>query len=256
MASVTLATSEVAVWYCFTNTLDAAALRDLESVLSPEEHARRQRLLFPNDRRDFAAAHGLIRLVLSRYADLPPHAWRFEAAAFGKPSIIAEQAGTPPLTFNLTHTRGLVACAVARGTVIGIDAEGLEARADASEIAPHCFAPSELRQLDACGPEEYTTRFFELWTLKEAYIKAVGGGLSMPLDAFSLSFDSRHLHFAGPDDAAAWQFVLAAPAPDSRVSIAIRRPHPSTNYQVTFSEHGAAPPGSCARVAETATPPS
>ena len=256
MASVTLAASEVAVWYCFTDTLNAAALRDLESVLSPEEHARRQRLLFPHDRRDFAAAHGLLRLALSRYADLPPQAWRFESGLFGKPSIIAEQAGTPPLTFNLTHTRGLVACAVARGTAIGIDAERLDARADASEVAPLCFAPSELRLLDACGPEEYTTRFFELWTLKEAYIKAVGGGLSMPLDAFSLSFDSRHLHFAGPDDAAAWQFVLAAPAADSRLSMALQRPHPSTNYQVIFSEYGAATPASCVLVAETAAPPS
>ena len=237
-ARAVLGTDQIVVWYCRTTTLASSALTELEALLSPEEQVRRDRFAFSDDRRDFTVAHGMLRQVLSRYGDPAPGAWRFQSDAFGKPAIVSAQAGSPALTFNLTHTRGLVACAVARGTAVGIDAERFDARLASPDVAASCFAPGELRLLESCAGDQYAARFLELWTLKEAYVKAVGDGLSIPLQGFSFSFESSHrLGFAGPDDHAAWQFVLTAPSADTRLSVAVRRQPDATNGPVTFSEY-------------------
>lgn len=219
-----LASDEVAVCYQLTEGLDASTLGAMAGVLSAEERARRDRFVFDRDRRDFVAAHALVRRMLSRYGATSPEDWRFDTDAHGKPSVVTTQAGTPPLVFNLSHTHGLVACALTRGTSLGIDVERVDRLVSGPEIAARYFATAEIQMLDAHDPEDYADRFIELWTLKEAYIKAVGTGLAHPLDSFAFAFEGTSgLQFAAPPGIATsdWQFLLAAPTANTRLAIAV-----------------------------------
>jgi 4'-phosphopantetheinyl transferase len=212
----------IGLWYCNTNSISDADLASWNALLSDEERARCDRFVFAKEKRDFIAAHALLRRALSQCGDIGPAEWRFETDGFGKPAVVAEQAGDPPLAFNLSHTTGFVACAIIRGASVGIDVERCERGVAVSEIASRYFAASEIRHLQACPPDQYSTRFIEFWVLKEAYIKAVGSGLSLNLRSFSFEFQGdSDLRFTPHDAASGWQFWLMA-LPDLRLAIAVR----------------------------------
>ena len=230
-----LASDEVAVWYRTTELLDPSELHAMARVLSDDERTRVDRFAFTRDRRDFTAAHALLRYALSRHGGRPEAEWQFETNRHGKPSVVAEQSGTPPLVFNLSHTKGFVACAVARGTRVGIDVERVRLRVDARELAARYFAPSETRTLDTADPHDYQARFTELWTLKEAYIKALGVGLTLPLDSIAFAFEGEAgLRFIGPEDRAVWQFLLAVPSADVRMALAVHRGSPECRWRLNL----------------------
>jgi 4'-phosphopantetheinyl transferase len=219
-----LPSGDAHIWYRFSESLDDDAVRGEMAQLSPEERVRCQRFFFQRDRRDFAAAHALLRRVLSMYDDVRPEAWTFVVDGNGKPAL-AHDLVAPPLAFNLSHTRGLVACAVARDADVGIDVESVERVTDGRDIAERDFSAAELAQLDACPKEQRAARFIELWALKEAYVKAIAQGLAHPLDTFGFSFDDTGgLRFhARPDTApGAWTFALFAPSPLHRLALAAR----------------------------------
>jgi 4'-phosphopantetheinyl transferase len=213
-----LAMGEVHVWYRVTDTIaDTTSALDEES-LSADECARRDRFHAAADRRDYAIAHGLLRRSLSRYAPVPPHRWRFASGANGKPFI-----NDGCLSFNLSHTRGLVACTVAHSTPLGIDVERINRVTDVESLADRFFSHSETAAL-CRGAADVHVRFIDLWTLKEAFVKATGRGLSQPLDSFSFDLDyaGRRIGFAAPPgyDAAEWRFALYAPQPKVRLAVA------------------------------------
>jgi 4'-phosphopantetheinyl transferase len=226
----------IAVWYCFTERLGDGELRALDTLLGGDEPARRDRFVFARDRRDFAAAHGLTRWALWRRAGLRPQAWAFKPGAHGKPAPVPQQAGTPRLEFNLSHTHGLVACAVTRGASVGLDVECVARLGAARDIAGHCFAPSELRWLDEGGAGGYAVRFTELWTLKEAYLKALGDGLRVPLDSFAFHVSSAGAIALTPAPRGNWQFLLAAPSPDTRLAVAARLDEASGRRPIVISD--------------------
>jgi 4'-phosphopantetheinyl transferase len=229
---------EIAVWLCRVESLSGADLASMSALLSEEEHARCDRLVLAEDRRAFTAAHALLRTALSRYGARPPREWRFETTAHGKP-FLAPQTGHPPLSFNLSHTRTTVACAVAAGADLGLDVEEGGRRSDGLGIAARYFTAGERQWLDACPPEEVAVRFVELWTLKEAYIKAVGLGLRVRLDSFELSFgEATRLTFHGPDDASSWQFWLSALSPSTRIALAAPAQKP---WRISWWGHDGAP---------------
>jgi len=194
------------------------------SLLSADERARHERFVFARDRRDFAEAHALTRRALSLYERPAPADWTFEVAPGGKPGLPRELAGSPPLVFNLSHTHGLVGCAVARGAEVGFDVELIDRAVDEQGIAERFFTPAECADIDGCAATERPVRFIELWTLKEAYIKAVGRGLSHPLDEFGFTFgEQNEIRFAAPDgaDSGQWMFALFAPLPRARMAVAV-----------------------------------
>ena len=233
-----LAPDHVHIWYHLTEEMDETAVARAVAVLSDSERTRGQRFVFARDRRDFAAAHALTRLALSRYGDLAPEQWRFQEGADGKPSLAAD-AGTPPLTFNLSHTHGLVACAIAPGVDVGIDVERVDRRVGAEEIAARFFSAGEHADLARCPAEERARRFFELWTLKEAYIKAIGKGLSHSLNTFGFELsEPGSIGFMPPPDVdlAAWQFALFAPTELHAMAVAVRREH-DWIWQIDASSH-------------------
>jgi 4'-phosphopantetheinyl transferase len=125
----------------------------------------------------------LTRTVLSRYAAVRPQDWEFSAGAHGRPAISAPRHA-PPLEFNISHAADLVMLGVTTGRTLGLDTESIEARAAEIDGLDRYFAPEESMALLALPPGERRRRFFELWTLKESYIKARGKGLAIPLDSF------------------------------------------------------------------------
>ena len=195
--------------------------------LTDPERARCLRFGRDEDRRTFAITRALVRQTLSEYGPTPPLEWRFITNAHECPFVEPAQAGTPPLHFNVSHTDGLVALAVIRGYRLGVDVERVT-RVVTEGVAARHFAAEEVRDLRALPAERQPAAFFEYWTLKEAYIKARGMGLALPLDAFA--FGLRPLlpptitFVAGFDDAAErWQFWQAWPTPEHRLSLAIER---------------------------------
>ena len=125
------------------------------------------------------------------------------------------------LTFNLSHTSGLVACAVADRRLIGVDVEPVGRPGIEDVVACH-FSPAERDHLAACTPNERTARFSELWTLKESYLKAIGAGLSHPLTTFRFAFEGEAgLRFTGDAPCDDWHFCMFSPAPEYRLAVAV-----------------------------------
>lgn len=199
----------------------------LAARLTPDEHARGARFVREADRRTFVLGRALVRTTLSAYGPEAPLDWRFDLNAHGCPSVSGSQAGTPRLSFNLSHTRGLVALAVTRGHLVGIDVERID-RVFNDQIIERHFAASEVQALRALPDSAQATAFFEYWTLKEAYIKARGMGLAIPLDAFAFtlrpSLPPAIAFIEGFDDRPdRWQFWQAWPTSEHRLSLAIAR---------------------------------
>ena len=219
----TLGADDVCVWLAEPAAWREPADRErLLPLLSEEERDRQRRFHFDEDRLAFLVAHGLVRMALSRYAPVAPEQWTFSADSYGKPSIATPAS---PLSFSLSHTRALVACAVVRGRPLGVDVEDAS-RPAPLEIAERYFVPGERRDIFATEPDQRTRRFFEYWTLKEAYVKACGLGLSLPLDRFEFQRDAEgawRIAFAPPalDDPAAWWFH-AWPTPTHQAAVALR----------------------------------
>jgi 4'-phosphopantetheinyl transferase len=214
-----LGPSDVHVWFRLTEAVTDRTLSDALELLSADERARHDRLRFPWDRRDFALAHALLRASLSRYSAQPASSWRFIQTDRGKPVL-----DPPSYGFNLSHTRGLVACVVARGGDVGIDVERVEGTSDIGSLAASRFSRFEVEQLAACPAGVRHDRFFEIWTLKEAYAKAIGLGLGHPLDSTTFDLTSRDAigfaHDSG--EAGQWRFHLFSPAPRFRLALAVR----------------------------------
>lgn len=186
LTSGVMATDVVCVYYRRTHDIDADAVDAALALLSIEERARYDALAFAEDKRDYAVAHALLRVTLGACVRMPPQCLRFAAARGGKPTLLVESTMTAP-SFSLSHARGLVTCAIATQGVVGVDVEPIDPMLDGCKLARRYFAADEAEALEACAQEERTSRFFELWTLKEALLKALGAGLGLPLDC--VSFD-------------------------------------------------------------------
>jgi 4'-phosphopantetheinyl transferase len=219
--------SAVDVVYRIVDAVPQADLNQLDALLSADERERRDRFRFPEAARIFSVAHGVKRRALSRHAarSAPrPEDWRFWCDPLNKPHIVEEQAGEPSLQFNLSHCRLAVAVAIARGTAIGIDVEERRRPVDHDEIARRFFAESEVDMMSALGPAGAAVRFFELWTLKEAYLKALGKGLTRPLKSVVFRFDGDDgVRLAEAQENRDWTFVLAALDNDCPLAVAINR---------------------------------
>jgi len=217
----------VDVWYVFSDEVrDPRILERYAALMTPEERARRDRFVFPRDRHQFLVTRGLLRTLIGQYLQTDPAGCAFESNRYGRPSLCGAAALT--LGFNLSHTRGLIAYAMAGVPEIGVDVEHVERTAAGPDLARRFFSPSEADALDALPPPERPSRFFDYWTLKEAYIKARGLGLSLPLDGFSMQLDAGgppRITFASPIDTApeSWQFAQFNPSPRHRLAVAVRR---------------------------------
>jgi 4'-phosphopantetheinyl transferase len=158
------------------------------SLLSEGERSRMERYVKECDRREYLAAHALVRNALSFSYPLPPEAWSFTSSAFGKPEIV-QKCG---LEFNLAHSAKMLACLVSHGVAVGVDVEPIESASVILEIASEVLSATELSQLQKLPSKEKLEHALSLWTLKEAFAKARGTGLSFPLKSLSFTFDENN----------------------------------------------------------------
>ena len=214
---------DVHIRFRATDALDEAAIAAAASVLSDEERAQFGRFHFARDARDYAAAHALLRQTLSNGGNQMLGAWRFEKTPSGKPQL--NGASADGRSFSLSHTRGMVACAVASGAEVGVDVECVDRDVDAGGIAARFFAPAEAAQLLELDGDARRDRFFDLWVLKEALVKALGRGMAVSLSTLAFTVGPGGIRLAAPDvHAHAWQFALFAPSPRHRLAVAAKRP--------------------------------
>ena len=185
--SVDLDPGRIDLWCaCIDDIAQAGLLPRYRPLLGAQELVRMERLHFAGDRRRALVARALVRTVLSRYAALAPREWAFCADVNGRPRIANPPPG-PGIEFNLSHSGGLVVLGVGTGRALGVDVEGITRNTDTDRLH-HYFAPSEREALLELPEARRRRRFFELWTLKESYLKARGVGLKLPLDAVAFDF--------------------------------------------------------------------
>jgi 4'-phosphopantetheinyl transferase len=168
----------------FGNREDLAAYYH---VLSSDERSRSSSFAFEHLSTRFIFARGVLRLLAGSYLDVSPETVQFAYGPAGKPRI---QTPSSDLMFNLSHSEDLAVYAFTRGCEIGVDVERQRSSPDLPQVAAHFFHPDELADLNALPETDRTAAFFRCWTRKEAYLKAHGGGLSIPLDSFRVSLGS------------------------------------------------------------------
>ena len=223
-----LGSQAVHVWTVNPDELrDPDLLAAYERLLTPDEAHKWDRLLFPRGRHESLVTRALVRTTLSRYAAVPPAAWRFLPGEQGRPELEPGQC-QQDLHFSLSHTTGLVACAVAEGREVGVDVECIDCVEDPLAITERFFAPFEVRTLYSQPPALQRERFGLYWTLKESYMKARGMGLTLPLHKFSFHVDEEgpiHISLDEEldDDARRWQFATFRATDRHRLAIAVDR---------------------------------
>jgi 4'-phosphopantetheinyl transferase len=178
---------EVHVWRAAT--VRPSRVAELVRLLAPDECDRANRFHFKKDRDLYVSARGLLRTLLGRYLHVEPGRLRFRYSNFGKPSLV--DAGGMPLRFNVAHSGDQILFAFALARETGVDVERVRDDFATNEIASHYFSRQEVATLKALPTDLRVESFFRCWTLKEAYVKARGEGLSLPLDRFTVSVDPR-----------------------------------------------------------------
>jgi len=224
--SIPLSENDVHMWLLKDQLVsDDNILQQYWGVLDLLERKKHAAFCFAKLRHQYLITRGLLRHILSLYEqNISPLEWRFKTNSYGKPHI-SNTGLTSPLYFNLSHTENMVALAVSRSEKIGIDVEWMCRGGNRElQLAEKYFSPLERRELNALPEAERKERFFSLWTLKEAYIKACGKGLSIPLDVFSFSISGQRLSIDFTDnyqdDPKSWSFWQFLPYRDYSLSLA------------------------------------
>lgn len=206
-------------WPLLASAGEQTALR---GVLSADEQARADRFRFPRDRRRYVVARGMLRRLLAARLGCSADAVSFDYGPFGKPAL--RDAGR--LSFNLSHSDELAILAVTDGAPVGIDLERIRSIADG--FAEHAFAPEERAAIRVLPPQGLEAAVFACWTRREAYLKAVGTGLSQPPGSFAVSVDPSRPALlrvdAEPESLGQWTLADLAVQPGYAAALAVRRP--------------------------------
>ena len=220
-----LADHEVHVWRAQLD-LPASQFQELSSLLTADELERANRFSFERDRQRFIAARGILRSILSRYLTICPEQVRFAYNQYGKP-FLGPEFTSRLLNFNLAHSGSMALYAVTRKLEIGVDVERACPNFEYEEIAKQFFSVNEVAALHTIPAERKLDAFYTCWTRKEAYLKAHGQGLSLPLDSFEVSFApwepprllmTRH----EPQARALWRILDLSPGPGYVGALAVR----------------------------------
>jgi 4'-phosphopantetheinyl transferase len=182
----------------------------LESTLAPDEKERARRFVHRQDREDFMAARGILRELLGRYTGREAAEVEFEYGARGKPSLREGRT----VQFNISHSHGMALLAFSAERSLGVDVELIREDFGGEEIAARYFSGREIQELRALPASLRAEGFFQCWTRKEAYIKARGEGMQIPLDSFSVSLTPGQPERLESADSEHWS--LRALRPDAR----------------------------------------
>ena len=220
-----MADDKIELFVGLIETIDAPGAADAcRRLLSVDERLRADRFVFERHRRQYIFAHAMLRLALSQVApNVAPSDWSFGAGRYGRPYVAAPKTSTA-LHFSLSHSDGCVACVVSGHEAVGVDVEAVSRRVAPLSTALRFFAPEEVETLRGLPEPAAIERFFDYWTLKEAYLKARGFGLNLPLDAFAMQVSREAIEISFKpdivDDPQGWRFSLCSPSPSHRLAIA------------------------------------
>lgn len=220
---VVLENHQIHIWRASVN-LPEEQLNRLHQFLSADECQRAERFVLPKDRNAFIAARGILRLILSHYLKRSPEELGFCYGSYGKPAL-DPQMNPERFCFNLSHSHHLALYAVVKEQEVGVDLEQVKPKLDYRAIAQRFFSPQESAALLALPAGDRLQAFFNCWTRKEAYVKAQGRGLALPLNQFTVSLAAGAtalLSINGDCQAAAdWTLQTLHPGPGYVAALAI-----------------------------------
>lgn len=201
-----------------------------EPLLSPHERSRAERYITEELTESSVLTHGWVREVLARYLEREPTQLEFHYGEHDKPAL-----ATGELHFNVSHTADTVVVAVTTLAEFGIDIEHERVDRDLAQLARRYFAPREVERFDALPIEEQPAAFYRAWTRKEAYLKAKGGGLTLPLDRFVVTLDPDeppHLVHTDldPPDHPGWHLLSFRASPDIAGALILPREVPMLRF--------------------------
>jgi 4'-phosphopantetheinyl transferase len=216
--------STVDLWLTYSADVDNEALDSYRSLLSIEEREAEQALRVAAVRTQYLVTRAQLRTVLSSYVDLRPQDWTFRKGKFGKPEVANSVAVESRISFNISHSDGLISLVVDRGCELGVDVENFAERAAPIDHVKAFLSQKEARALIGLPSRQRQARFFEYWTLKEAYLKAKGIGLSFPPNGFGFDLSRRaeirfETHGTDESDPREWRFVQLSLSRKHLVSI-------------------------------------
>ena len=218
---------EVHVWYVDLPAWEKESA-SLLSLLNREEQERAARFKFPAPRNQFVISRAMLRQVLGRYLRVEAREVHFRTMTNGKPELAHESGVHDDVRFNLSHTAGAAIIGVTRHRQVGIDVERIRMDTNAMELAERFFSPPEVEWLRSQPASEQIPAFFTCWTGKEAYIKAHGEGLSMPLSSFGVlpdvgsdGFKLQLKVYENPEEARQWFICRLDLGTDLRAALAV-----------------------------------
>jgi 4'-phosphopantetheinyl transferase len=219
-----LPSGEAHVWLAKLD-LDSAVLENLSRFLNDEEKARAARFKVDHARDEFTAGRALLRIVLGKYLGSDPKKLTFRIGEHGKPELAEKNA----IHFNLSHTRSLAAIAVTHSGAIGVDVERVRENVDSLQLAERYFSKQESAWVRSHSVSKRAGAFFSCWTAKEAYIKALGMGLSTQLDQFAIVPDPAKLELEiqiadDPSESTEWTLSRLELSVDFRGAVAVHAP--------------------------------
>lgn len=212
-----LRAGEVHIWIGDLDQPESELYRFIQT-LSIDERMRAGRFHFQNDRKRFIVRHGMLRMILGRYLRVNASELRFHYGEHGKPSVI-ETIGNRTIQFSLSHSNGVALFAFTRDSEIGVDIEHMHDIFEMEQIAERFFSKKENEVFQSLPKSQKREAFFKGWTCKEAFVKALGDGLSWPLDNFEVSLlpsESAKLLRVGGDsrEAGRWSIQYLTPTPN------------------------------------------
>lgn len=221
---LSLGCDEVHVWRAGLDQ-SPSQVESLQGLLDDEERSRADRFYFSRDRRRFIVARGVLRSLVGRYLGTAPELISFSFGVYRKPTLCSESS-PDAIRFNLSHSHGAALYALTRGREVGVDLELIRGDVKADQIAEQFFSRNEITALRTLPPSLRRHAFFLCWTRKEAYIKARGDGLTMPLDQFDVSLipgEPATLLSTRPvsDEALKWSLRNLTPASDYAAALAV-----------------------------------
>jgi 4'-phosphopantetheinyl transferase len=226
-ADLQIDTREVHIWH---GNLQVSPIRfqEMEALLSDEERKRAERFHFDIHRVRFTVARATLRQILAKYLSVAPSEIQFGYGINGKPSL----ASPNPLSieFNLSHSEDAVVIAVCRDAAVGIDVENIKPNREILWIAKRFFSKHEYTVLQSLEKSERLKGFYNCWTRKEAFVKAVGSGLYMPLDSFAVTLkpdeSARILWMKGETDVTEkWSLFSWQPTVEFTAALAVKKPN-------------------------------
>lgn len=225
--------NDIHVWYASLNQ-PLASFERLALLLSVDEQARAKRFYFEKDRTRYASGRGILRSILGHYLNVEPQHIQLCYGEYGKPSLEKRYAETA-LNFNISHSNDLALYAIARGKSVGIDLEHIREIADMDQVVKKFFAEKEQATFYNLHPNERREAFFKVWTRKEAYLKAIGVGLSEPLHYVEVSVSPQDqpglLSVVGTSqDASHWSLQDMASPPGYVATLAVE----GKEYQLIY----------------------